>query len=155
MPTSYTSLLGLALPVQGELTGAWGDVVNQSITALVESAVAGATTLSTDADVTLTTTAGLANQSRQAILLCTGARTAQRTVTAPALSKLYVVVNDTTGGYAVKLVGTGPTTGVTVANGERCLVAWTGSDFTKVAVQNGAGTFTTITATGGVSGGTF
>ena len=25
MPTTYTSLLGLALPVTGELSGTWGD----------------------------------------------------------------------------------------------------------------------------------
>ena len=46
MPTSYTTNLGLALPVQGELAGAWGDVVNQEITELLDSAIAGTTTLS-------------------------------------------------------------------------------------------------------------
>jgi hypothetical protein len=75
MATGYTSLLGLALPVQGELTGTWGDVINQQITQLLESAVAGTTTLTTDADATLTTSTGAANQARQAVLLCTGART--------------------------------------------------------------------------------
>jgi hypothetical protein len=129
MTTAYTSLLGLALPVTGELSGTWGDVVNTSITGLLDSAVAGATTLSTDGDVTLSTTTGAANQARQAILLCTGARTAQRTITAPAQSKVYVVINATTGGYAVKLVGSGPTTGVTIPAGTSAIVAWNGSDF--------------------------
>ena len=86
MATSYTSLLGLALPVTGELSGTWGDTVNNAITSLLDTAVAGTTTLSTDADVTLTTTTGASNQARQAILLCSGARTAQRTITAPAQS---------------------------------------------------------------------
>ena len=54
MTTAYTSLLGLALPVTGELSGTWGDTVNNSITSLLDSAVAGTTTLSTDLDVTLT-----------------------------------------------------------------------------------------------------
>jgi hypothetical protein len=133
MPTSYTSLLGLALPVQGELTGSWGDVVNNSITVLLDAAIAGTTTLSTDADVTLTTTTGAANQARQAVLACTGARTAQRTITAPAASKAYIVVNATSGGYAVKLVGAGPTTGVTIAANKQALVVWGGSDFVIVA----------------------
>lgn len=133
MATAYTSLLGLALPVTGELAGTWGDTVNNSITSLLDSAVAGATTLSTDADVTLTTTTGASNQARQAILLCSGARTGIKTITAPAQSKIYAVVNNTTGGYAVKIVGVGPTTGVTVANGKTAVVVWNGADFVEVA----------------------
>jgi hypothetical protein len=41
MTTQYTSILKLALPVQGELSGTWGDVVNDNITSMVEEAVAG------------------------------------------------------------------------------------------------------------------
>ena len=63
MPSSYTSLLGLVLPVQGELQGTWGDTVNNELTALLDTAVSGTTTLSTDADVTLTSTTGAANQA--------------------------------------------------------------------------------------------
>jgi hypothetical protein len=133
MATSYTSLLGLALPVTGELAGTWGDTVNNAITSLLDTAVAGTTTLSTDADVTLSTTVGATNQARQAILLCSGARAAQRTITAPAQSKIYAVVNNTTGGFAVKIVGVGPTTGVTVANGKTAIVIWNGADFVEVA----------------------
>lgn len=132
MATSYTSLLGLALPVQGELAGTWGDTVNNSITALLDTAVAGTTTISTDSDVTLTTTTGAANQSRQAVLLCTGSRTAVRNITAPAQSKVYVVINNTTGGYGVKIRGSGPTTGITVASGKAIIVAWNGSDFVEI-----------------------
>ena len=133
MATSYTSLLGLALPTTGELQGTWGDTVNNSITSLLDSAVAGTTTLSTDGDVTLTTTTGAANQARQAILLCSGARTAVRTITAPAQSKIYTVINNTTGGYAVKVVGVGPTTGVTIPAGSSAQIAWNGSDFIDVS----------------------
>jgi hypothetical protein len=133
MATAYTSLLGLALPVTGELSGTWGDTVNTSITSLLDSAIAGTTNVSTDTDVTLTTTNGVANTAREAILLFSGARTALRTVTAPAQSKIYTVINATTGGYAVQLVGAGPTTGVTIANGARTVVAWNGSDFVEVS----------------------
>jgi hypothetical protein len=133
MPSSYTSLLGLLLPVQGELTGTWGDTVNNEFTSLVDSAVAGTTTLSTDADVTLTDTTGTANQARQIILNCTGARTVLRTITAPARSKAYIVINNTTGGFGVKIVGVGPTTGVTIANGTNAFVVWNGSDFEVVS----------------------
>jgi hypothetical protein len=133
MTTAYTSLLGLALPVTGELSGTWGDTVNDSITSLLDTAVAGTTNVSADSNVTLTTTTGASNQARQAILLFSGARTAIRTVTAPAQSKIYTVINATTGGFAVTLVGAGPTTGVTIANGARTVVAWNGSDFVEVS----------------------
>ena len=132
--TNFSPLLGLALPTTGDLSGTWGTTVNDSITGLLDSAVAGTTTLSTDADVTLTTTNGAANQARNAVLLCTGARTTLKTITAPAQSKAYIVINATTGGFSVKVVGSGPTTpGVTVANGEKALIAWNGSDFVLIS----------------------
>ena len=154
MTTAYTSLLGLALPVTGELSGTWGDTVNNSITSLLDSAIAGTTTLSTDADVTLTTTSGAANTAREAILLCSGARTVLRTITAPAQSKIYTVINATTGGFSVKIVGVGPTTGVTILAGESALIAWNGSDFIKISSNSvlGALTVTSLTDTGLTSG---
>lgn len=135
MTTAYTSLLGLALPVTGELSGTWGDVVNQQITDLIDSAVAGTTSITTDADVTLTTISGAANQSRQAVLYFSGARTDVRTYTAPAHSKVYVVINATTGGYPIILNGAGPTTGIPIPAGIRALVAWNGSDFVVIATS--------------------
>lgn len=156
MPSSYTSLLGLVLPVQGELSGTWGDTVNNELTSLVDSAVAGTTTLSTDADVTLTDTAGTANQARQIILNCTGARSVLRTITAPARSKAYIVINNTTGGFGVKIVGAGPTTGVTIANGTNAVVAWNGSDFEVISSNSIAGlTGTLPVANGGTNLTTF
>jgi hypothetical protein len=132
MATSYTSLLGLALPVTGELSGTWGDTVNTSITALLDSAVAGTTTLSADADVTLTTTTGAANQARSAVILWTASNGATtRNITAPAQSKAYLVINAGTGSIVIR--GVGPTTGVTVPSGTRAVVAWNGSDFVTVA----------------------
>jgi hypothetical protein len=132
MTTQATSLLGLALPVTGELSGTWGDTVNTAITELLDSAVAGTTTLSTDVDVTLTTTTLAANQARQAILLWTASNGATtRNITAPAQSKAYAVINAGTG--SIVLRGAGPTTGVTIVSGEKCLAAWNGSDFVKVA----------------------
>jgi hypothetical protein len=156
MTTAYTSLLGLALPVTGELSGTWGDTVNNSITSLLDSAVAGTTNVSTDADVTLTTTTGAANTAREAILLFSGARTALRTITAPAQSKVYTVINATTGGYSVKLVGAGPTTGVTIVAGESAVCAWNGSDFVKVSNTGGTASFVDLTVSGNLtlSGGT-
>ena len=133
MATQYTSLLGLALPVTGELSGSWGDVVNESITSLLDSAISGTTTLSADADVTLTTTDGVANEARQAILLWTATGTVTRNITAPAHSKAYFVINKTGGTQSIVIRGAGPTTGVTVRAGQQALVVWNGVDFVEVA----------------------
>jgi hypothetical protein len=40
-----------------------------------------------------------------------------------------VLINATTNNFGVKIVGVGPTTGVTVPNGRAYMVAWNGSDF--------------------------
>jgi hypothetical protein len=113
------------------LSGTWGTTVNDSITSLIDSAVAGTTTLSADADVTLSTTNGAANQARNAIILWTASNGATtRNITAPAQSKAYLVINAGTGSIVIR--GSGPTTGVTVASGVRALVAWNGSDFVKI-----------------------
>lgn len=131
--TNFSPLLGLALPDTGDLSGTWGDVVNDSITSLLDSAVAGTTTLNTDADVTLSTTTGVSNQSRSAVILWTANGTVTRNITAPAQSKAYVVINKTAGTQSIVLRGVGPTTGVTVAANRKALVAWNGVDFVEVA----------------------
>jgi hypothetical protein len=129
--TNFSPLLGLALPTTGDLQGTWGTTVNDSITNLIDSAVAGTTTLSSNVDVTLSTTNGAANQARNAIILWTASNGATtRNITAPAQSKAYLVINAGTGSIVIR--GSGPTTGVTVAAGVRALVAWNGSDFVKI-----------------------
>jgi hypothetical protein len=149
MATAYTSLLGLALPVTGELSGNWGDVVNDSITSLLDSAISGTTTLSTDADVTLTTTTGAANEARQAIILWNPASgTVTRNITAPAQSKIYTVINASGGTQSIVFRGAGPTTGVTIVKGESAVVAWNGTDFIKISNAGGAASFTNVTVSG-------
>lgn len=130
--TNFSPLLGLALPTTGDLSGTWGTVVNDAITSLLDSAVAGTTTLSSDSDVTLSTTNGAANQARNAIILWTATGTVTRNITAPAQSKTYFVINATGGTQDIVIRGAGPTTGVTIPAGARALVAWNGSDFVKV-----------------------
>lgn len=129
----YTSLLGLSLPTTGSLSGTWGDEVNNAITSLLDTSVAGTTTLSTDADVTLTSTDGVANQARSAVLLWTAGGSVTRNITAPARSKAYVVINATSGSQSIVIRGSGPTAGVTVIAGRKALVAWNGTDFVEVA----------------------
>ena len=158
MTTAYTTLLGLALPVQGELSGTWGDMVDNGITKYVDVAVAGTQSITGDSNVTLSVTngdtsatnlaqvgSGSTGSAQYAIINCTGARTAARTITVPASSRLYTVINATTGGFAVNVVGSGPTSGISVASGEKCSIAWNGTDYVKVATSTaGTGTVTAV-----------
>ena len=162
--TNFSPLLGLALPTTGDLSGTWGTTVNDAITSLIDSAVAGTTTLSADADVTLSTTNGAANQARSAVILWTASNGATtRNITAPAQSKAYLVINAGTGSVVIR--GAGPTTGVTVPSAARALVAWNGTDFVKIVsnpvilttdvsgtlpVANGGTGVTSSTGTGSV-----
>lgn len=138
MTTAYTSLLGFALPVTGELSGTWGDVVNNSITQLVEDSVAGYATASvTSGNWTLTTSgSGAANQARMAILRPTGTPGTGRSILAPNSSKAYIIDNQSDSTVTIK-GSTGPTTGVAVASGKQALVAWNGSDFVQVGASAG------------------
>jgi len=120
-------------------------MVDNAITYQLDAAVAGTQAITSDSNITLTVTngdtagtnlaqvgAGTTGSAQYAIIRCTGARTAQRTITAPAASKAYTVINATTGGFSIKVVGVGPTTGVLVAPGEIAQIAWNGSDFVKL-----------------------
>ena len=53
-----TSLIGLLLPATGTLSGQWGGAVNNAISEIVDAAVAGTQTITTDADVDLSVTVG-------------------------------------------------------------------------------------------------
>jgi hypothetical protein len=119
----------------------------------VDVAVAGTQTITVDTDINLAVTVGTdastgltANSSQYAVLLCTGARTALRFINTPKQSKTYVVINDTTGGFAVTVRGgpSTPTTGVTVAAGTRAIIAWNGSDFVNVGGGSAGGSNTQV-----------
>lgn len=161
MATSYTSLLGLALPVTGELSGTWGDTVNDYITQYLDASIAGTQTISgSQTAVTLSKTtnatlsqaaAGATGSSQYQIINCTGNPGGLLTITVPAASKAYLVLNNTSTSQSVKVVGTGPTTGVTVAATRCALIAWSGTDFELVASTD-ASTLTGVLAA--VNGGT-
>ena len=142
MTTAYTSLLGLALPVTGELTGTWGDTVNDYITTYLDGAIAGTQIISGSLTaVTLSKTTGASlsqagtgatGSSQYQIIRCTGNPASLLTITVPAADKTYVVINATSTSQSVKIVGAGPTTGVTILSGKTSLVTWNGSDFVEI-----------------------
>ena len=158
MTTGATSLLGLALPVDGELDGTWGDVVNYGITDYVDIAVAGTLTLTGDGAVTLANTTGTASgtnitstTAQYAIIRVTGTLTTAKIITAPSYSKTYVVDNAATGS-TVTFKASGQT-GVSLAVGEKCTVYYNGTDYVKVATSaTTTGTVTSVAGTGTVNG---
>ena len=162
MTTAYTSLLGLALPVDGELTGTWGQTVNNYITTYLDGAVAGTQIISGSLTaVTLSKTTGASlsqagtgatGSSQYQIIRCTGNPASLLTITAPAADKTYVVINATSTSQSVKIVGAGPTTGVTITAGSQAIVAWNGSDFVNLTPAGTSGTVTSVSGTGTVSG---
>jgi hypothetical protein len=139
MATSYTSLLGFALPVTGELSGTWGSVVNSSVTQLAEDSVAGVATASVlSADWTLSTTgSGATNEARKAILIPTGSPGVSRNIIAPSSSKAYIVVNQSNAAVVIKGAAT---TGITIPTGKTSLVAWNGTDFVEITPSTISGT---------------
>jgi hypothetical protein len=110
--------------------------------------------LTVTADTTLTKTTGssLGSTSSQYAIIIASPASANITITAPAAIKSYIS-NNTSGTYSVKIVGAGPTTGVTLAVNEKAIVAWNGSDFVKISSSIVAtGTVTSVGGTGTVNG---
>jgi hypothetical protein len=155
MTINYTTNLGLAEPVTGTESGTWGDDVNKGITDYLDIAIAGTQTISgTQTAVTLSITNGAAaanniaqvgsgatGSAQYQVINCTGSPASLLTITAPASSKTYVIINATSTSQSVKIVGVGPTPGVTVTSGQKALVAWNGSDFVQVSGSSAVSSF--------------
>lgn len=142
MTVNYTTNLALGQPVTGTESGTWGDDVNNSVTSYLDIAVAGGLAITiTTADVTLTNTQGTSSATnigsttaQYAILNISGAKTAARNLNLPVTSKWYIINNSAaTGGFALTVRGVTPTTGITLVDGEKAVVAWNGSDYVKIA----------------------
>lgn len=164
MTTGATGQLGLALPVQGELSGSWGNTVNNGITEYTNIAIAATLTLTGDGAVTLANTTGDASATnitstltgagtvtaQFAIVRVTGTLTTAKVVTAPSYSKTYVVDNAATGGV-VTFKASGQT-GVSVAVGEKCTVFYNGTDYVKVATSTGTVSSVSVASANGFAG---
>lgn len=137
MTTQYTSILKLALPVTGELSGSWGDVVNNNITSMVEQAIAGLAPIDTWTanGHTLTTANGVTSESRCAMLVLTdtgGALTGPATVTCPAASKIYIVKNSS--GQTATITTAGGS-GVAIPNGKVAFVFCDGANVVEAVTS--------------------
>jgi hypothetical protein len=140
MTVNYTTNLGLGQPVTGTESGTWGDDVNNSVTSYLDIAIAGSLAL-TSASFTANALT-IANTQGNSSATNIGATTAQYyvlristlsanvTITAPSVSKTYLVVNaDATYSATIKASGQ---SGISIAAGERATVYYNGTDYIKV-----------------------
>ena len=169
MASTYSTSLKLELIGNGDQSGTWGTTTNTNLGTLLEQAITGVRSITmTNADYTLTDLNGVSDEARNAVLVIGGTNSAIRNIIAPAVNKLYIIVNNTSGGYAIN-IKTSSSTGVNVANGATVWVYCNGTEFYTVTVpsasantantlvlRDGSGNFAagTITAalTGNVTG---
>jgi len=148
---TYTTSLRLVQPSIGDTN--WGPTVNDGLTALVDTAVAGtANILVGSTNYTLSNNNGATDEARSAVLsLQVGTGVGSRIVVVPSLSKLYVVSNAT--GFAQEIsTSTTPGSGISVPNGSTAFLRCDGANV--VAAINYFGSLTLGAALPVASGGT-
>lgn len=128
MASTYSSRLRIELIGTGEQSGTWGVTTNTNLGTLIEEAIAGVAAVTmTDANYTLTSANGAQDESRQMVLQISGTLSAARDVICPAVQKVYIVKNLTTGGFPITLKTSGGT-GIAIPNGKTSLVYCDGTN---------------------------
>lgn len=157
MASTYSPSLRLELIGTGEQSGTWGDTTNTNLGALIEQAITGVESIPmTDADYTLSALNGSVDESRNIVIIMTsiGSLTGSRNIIIPAVDKLYIVKNSTTGGQNI-VVKTSGGTGITVPNGQTVSLYCDGTDcfqaVTTLASPSLTGTPTAPTAAAGTN----
>lgn len=94
MADTYTSRLRLTMPEVGANDGVWETPFNDGFVTLADFAIAGEQAVSvTSGNVTLSTANGATDEARAMVIRATGTPGASRSITAPNVDKLYVVIN--------------------------------------------------------------
>ena len=146
MTVNYTTNLALGQPVTGTESGTWGDDVNNSITSYLDIAIAGTLSLTsasfTANALTLANTFGTSSATNIAVTTAqyyaikVSSLAANVTITAPLLSKTYLIINlDSTYSVTIKTAGQ---SGVAIAAGEKILVYCSGAvgaDYVKTGAN--------------------
>ena len=129
MASSYSPSLKIELIGNGDQSGTWGTTTNNNLGTILEQAITGVQTITmVNADYTLTSFNGVSDEARNAVLVATGTNSAIRQIICPLVEKLYVIFNNTTGGFAITIGGaTGST--VTIPNGTTAQAYCDGTNF--------------------------
>jgi hypothetical protein len=141
MASTYTTSLKIQEIGSGEQAGVWGSTTNTNWM-LIEQAVAGVQTITmANADYTLTNLNGVLDEARNMVLVVQGTNSGIKKVIAPLNQpKLYVVSNQTTGGYAIT-IGASSGAVISIPNGITAQVYTDGTNFYS-AQTGSAGDFT-------------
>ena len=142
MASSYTTSLKIQEIGNGEQSGVWGSTTNTNWT-LIEQAVAGVQTITmSNSNYTLTNLNGVSDEARNMVLVVQGTNSGIYQVIIPANQpKMYVIYNNTTGGYAITIGTTGVGgTLISVPNGVTAQVYTDGTN-TYSAQTGSAGNF--------------
>ena len=142
MASTYTTSLKIQEIGNGEQSGVWGSTTNTNWT-LIEQAVAGVQTITmSNSNYTLTNLNGVSDEARNMVLVVQGTNSNIYQVIIPANQpKMYVIYNNTTGGYAITIGTTGVGgTLISVPNGVTAQVYTDGTN-TYSAQTGSAGNF--------------
>lgn len=129
MASSYSPILRTELPALGDQAGTWNITNNNNIGTFLEAAIAGTATHNTAGavDTTLTALNGTVDEARNAVINLTGALTGSHNVICPSVSKLYLVINSTTGAFTITFK-TAAGTGIVVPQGSYMLLYCNGTN---------------------------
>ena len=132
MASTYSPNLGLELMATGEDSGTWGTKTNTNLSPLLETSIVGVSSVvyASDADKTLTITNGTDSAGRYFTLVCTGTISATRKLICPLVNKTYLVVNTTTGGQSLNVIGASGT-GTIVPNGTSAFIYCDGTNYNQ------------------------
>jgi len=129
MPSTFSPNLRIELIASGEQANQWGLTTNNNLGTLIEQSIAGLVSVDvTASNVTLTALDGVTDESRNMILNITGTPGTARTVTAPAVTKIYVLSNNSDDDVEI-ITSAGGSVGITVTPGTAKLVYSDGTDF--------------------------
>jgi hypothetical protein len=153
MPSTYSPSLRLELIGAGEQAGTWNTTTNTNLGTLLDSAIAGYTTVSViAANQAFTALDGAADEARNAVIELTTTTTAAFAVYAPPQEKTYIIFNNTAYTatiYNSTVLGntTAAGTGVAVSPSSKVMVFTNGTNFTTLTLPTGTVTSVGTSAT--------
>ena len=168
MASTYSPNLRIELITTGEQSNTWGTTTNTNLGTLIEQAISGTAGIDVTAgNIVLSSNDGSYDEARQMVISIIGTPGVTRTVTAPYVGKMYIVVN--TSNATINFIANGGT-GVSIPAGATKVIYCTGltasfseainsMTLTSGSINNvsigiitpAAGKFTTIGASGQIT----
>lgn len=153
MSSTYSPSLRIQLIDTGTELEAWGTPTDNNFGTIIEQAITGvnAVSLTGVSTYTLSASNAVVDQSRNAVLVFTGTPTANCNVVAPSVNKVYVVSNQTSGGFNVNMKTSGGGI-LAIPPGSKQLIFCNGTTFTTVVSPNAIGGNLTVSGSANIGG---